>query len=47
MTRKGNKSHSAIERLIEQRRQYEDWLTKVDAEAAAAASHVADRVRKD
>jgi ElaB/YqjD/DUF883 family membrane-anchored ribosome-binding protein len=48
MTRKASKSHSAVERLIEQRRQYKDWLAKLDAEAATAApSHVADRVRED
>jgi len=48
MTRKAGKSHSAVERLIEQRRQYKDWLIKLDAEAATAApSHVADRVRED
>ena len=48
MTRKANKSHSAVERLIDQRRQYQDWLAKLDAEAATAApSHVADRVRED
>ena len=48
MTRKASKSHSAVERLLEQRRQYQDWLEKLDAEAAIAApSHVADRVRED
>jgi hypothetical protein len=48
MTRKASKSHSAVERLIDQRRQYQDWLAKLDAEAAIAApSHVADRVRED
>ena len=48
MTRKAGKSHSAVERLIEQRRQYKDWLAKLDADAAAAApSHVTDKVRED
>jgi hypothetical protein len=48
MTRKTGKSHSVVERLIEQRRQYTDWLEKLDAEAAGAApSHVANRVRED
>jgi outer membrane biosynthesis protein TonB len=48
MTRKTSKSHTVVERLIEQRRQYTDWLEKLDAEAAGAApSHVADRVRED
>ena len=48
MTRKAGKSHSAVERLIEQRRQYQAWLEKLDAEALTAApSHVAERVRED
>jgi ElaB/YqjD/DUF883 family membrane-anchored ribosome-binding protein len=48
MTRKAGKSQSAVERLIEQRRQYKDWLAKLDADAATAApSHVAGRVRED
>ena len=48
MTRKAGKSQAAVERLLEQRRQYKDWLAKLDAEAATAApSHVADRVRED
>jgi hypothetical protein len=34
--------------LLEQRRQYQEWLAKLDAEAAGAApSHVAARVRDD
>ena len=48
MTRKTGKSHSVVERLLEQRRQYQDWLEKLDAEAAAGApSHVTNRVRED
>jgi hypothetical protein len=48
MTRKPSRAQSSVERLIEQRRQYKDWLAKLDAEAAGAApSHVADKVRED
>jgi len=48
MTRKGTKSQSAVERLLDQQRQYQDWLERLDAEAAGAApSHVARRVRAD
>ncbi len=37
-----------IERLLEQQRQYQDWLDKLDEEAKGAApSHVTDRVRSD
>ena len=48
MTRKGTRNQSVVERLIEQQRQYQDWLDRLDAEAAGAApSHVAQRVRAD
>ena len=48
MTRKGTKSQGAVERLLEQQRQFQDWLERLDAEAAGAApSHVARRVRAD
>ncbi len=48
MTRKGTKSQLAVERLLEQQRQYQDWLDKLDADAKhAAPSHVTDRVRSD
>jgi hypothetical protein len=50
MTRKGPRAQSqpVVERLLEQRRQYQDWLVRLDAEAATAApSHVAARVRED
>jgi len=48
MTRKTGKSHSVVERLLEQRRQYQDWMAKLDAESAAGApSHVTSRVRED
>jgi len=48
MTRKTGKAQSIVERLIEQRRLYTDWLEKLDEESAGAApSHVTDRVRED
>jgi ElaB/YqjD/DUF883 family membrane-anchored ribosome-binding protein len=48
MTRKNAKSQGVVERLLEQQRQYQDWLEKLDQEAAGAApSHVARRVRAD
>lgn len=48
MTRKNTKSQTAVERLLEQQHQYQEWLTKLDDEARRAApSHVAERVRGD
>jgi len=48
MTRKGTKSQAAVERLLDQQRQYQEWLERLDAEASGAApSHVARRVRAD
>jgi hypothetical protein len=48
MTRKSTKSQSVVDRLLEQQRQYQDWLERLDKEAAGAApSHVAQRVRAD
>ena len=48
MTRKGTKSQTAVERLLDQQRQFQEWLERLDAEAAGAApSHVARRVRAD
>jgi hypothetical protein len=50
MTRKSPRAQSqpVVERLLEQRRQYQEWLAKLDADAAGAApSHVAARVRED
>jgi hypothetical protein len=50
MTRKSPRAQSqpVVERLLEQRRQYQEWLAKLDAEAVGAApSHVAARVRED
>ncbi len=48
MTRRNTKSQTAVERLLEQQRQYQEWLDRLDREAKSAApSHVADRVRAD
>jgi len=49
MTRKSTtKGQSVVERLLEQQKQYQDWIAKLDEEAAhAAPSHVAKRVRAD
>ena len=48
MTRKGNKSQTVVERLLEQQRQYQDWLERLHEEAAGAApSHVTQRVASD
>lgn len=48
MTRKSIKSQSAVERLLEQQHQYQDWLERLHEEAAGAApSHVAQRVAAD
>jgi hypothetical protein len=50
MTRRSPRAQSqpVVERLLEQRRQYQEWLAKLDAEAVGAApSHVAARVRDD
>lgn len=48
MTRRPSRSPTAVERLLEQQRQYQDWLDRLDQEAKGAApSHVAERVRAD
>jgi hypothetical protein len=48
MTRKSTRSQSVVERLLEQRRQYEEWLAKLGVEAPGSVpSHVAARVRQD
>lgn len=48
MTRKGNKSQTVVERLLDQQRQYQDWLERLHEEAAGAApSHVTQRVAAD
>ena len=48
MTRRNTKSSTAVERLLEQQRQYQDWLDRLDEEARGGApTHVAARVRAD
>jgi len=48
MTRKSTRSQSVVERLLEQQHQYQDWLEKLEEEAAGAApSHVTQRVQTD
>jgi hypothetical protein len=48
MTRKSTRAPSVVERLLEQQRQYQDWLEKLEEEAAGAApSHVTRRVHAD
>jgi len=48
MTRKSTRSQSVVERLLEQQRQYQDWLEKLAEESAGSApSHVTQRVQAD
>ena len=48
MTRRNTKSQAAVERLLDERRQYETWLAKLAEQTAASApSHVVDRVKAD
>jgi len=48
MSRKGTKSQAAVERLLEERGQYVDWLAKLaDPGAAAVPAHVVERVETD
>jgi hypothetical protein len=48
MTRKTTKSQTAVERLLEQQQQYQEWHDRLDSEAKQGApSHVATRVRAD
>lgn len=42
-----SKSAAAIERLLEERRQYEAWLARITATADSAPEHVRTRVRAD
>src|SRR5713226_10467320 len=42
-----SKSAAAIQRLLEERRQYEAWLARISATAASAPEHVRTRVRAD
>src|SRR5207245_8868712 len=42
-----SKSAAAIERLLEERRQYEAWLARITATADSAPEHVRTRVKAD
>ncbi|HWO90105.1 MAG TPA: hypothetical protein VNL98_13240, partial [Gemmatimonadales bacterium] len=46
MSRKSRTTLSAVERLVEQRRLFQDWLGKLD-EADGMPNHVTERVRND
>ena len=48
MSRKGSKSQAAVERLLEERGQYEGWLARLaDPGAANVPAHVVERVETD
>ncbi len=47
MPKGSSKSTAAIERLLEERRQYEAWLARINAAGDAAPEHVRVRVRAD
>jgi hypothetical protein len=47
MSRKNRTTLTTVEKLIEQRRQYEDWLAKLDEGPAEMPDHVIERVRND
>jgi len=47
MSRKSRTTVTAVEKLIEQRRQYEDWLDKLDQNEDEMPDHVIERVRND
>jgi hypothetical protein len=47
MTKGPSKSAAAIQRLLEERRQYEAWLARITATADSAPEHVRTRVRAD
>jgi hypothetical protein len=47
MPKGSSKSTAAIQRLLEERRQYESWLARITAAADAAPEHVRTRVRAD
>src|SRR6267378_7610539 len=42
-----SKSAAAIQRLLEERRQYEAWLARITATADSAPAHVRERVKAD
>jgi hypothetical protein len=47
MAKPPSKSAAAIQRLLEERRQYEAWLARIKATADSAPEHVRTRVRAD
>ncbi|MGH7539083.1 MAG: hypothetical protein ACREMF_10625, partial [Gemmatimonadales bacterium] len=47
MSKAPTKSTAAIQRLLEERRQYEAWIARIDAAGGAAPSTVRSRVRAD
>jgi hypothetical protein len=48
MSRRSTKSQAAVERLLEERGQYESWLARLsDPGAAAVPAHVVERVETD
>jgi len=47
MAKTPSKSAAAIQRLLEERRQYEAWLARITATADSAPEHVRTRVRAD
>ncbi|HXF94579.1 MAG TPA: hypothetical protein VNI61_00615, partial [Gemmatimonadales bacterium] len=47
MPKSSSKSTAAIERLLEERRQYEAWIARLDAAGDATPEHVRVRVRAD
>lgn len=47
MAKGSSKSTAAIQRLLEERRQYEAWLARIKAAADSAPEHVRTRVKAD
>ena len=47
MSRKSRSSLNVVEKLIEQRRLFQDWLTKLDGNTEGMPAHVVERVRND
>lgn len=47
MAKGPSKSAAAIQRLLEERRQYEAWLARINATADSAPEHVRTRVKAD
>ena len=47
MSRKTRTTITVVEKLIEQRRLFQDWMTKLSGEVEGMPGHVVDRVRND